>query len=120
MGSDGAHVWISLHRDLSTPPAEDKPTLQSVSPPSSSTQKKIPPVFQTLVDVLEKYRAKGIARPLRTAIGLDIIAKDKQVYERAGVKKFRQFVALAEKAEIITVGGADDAAWVSLHPDWCK
>ncbi|KAJ6455792.1 NYN domain-containing protein [Mycena sanguinolenta] len=78
----------------------------------------VPPIYQTLVDALRQCRTKGIDRPSRSVIAVDIVAKDKKVFERAGVKKFREFTALAEKDKIITLGGTQASAWISLHPDW--
>ncbi|KAJ7686600.1 hypothetical protein B0H14DRAFT_3057348, partial [Mycena olivaceomarginata] len=102
MGGDSGQAWISLHRDWAV---AKKPTPPPAPAPSSSAQKKIPPVYQTLVDALEKYRAQGTTRPLRGTIALDILKKDSKVFERAGVKKFREFSALAEKDKIVTLGG---------------
>ncbi|KAJ7349496.1 NYN domain-containing protein, partial [Mycena albidolilacea] len=85
--------------------AQNKKLTPSPAPaPSTSAQKKIPPVYQTLVDALEKYRAQGTIRPLRSVIAVDIVKKDSKVFQRAGVKKFRQFSALAEKDKIVTLG----------------
>jgi hypothetical protein len=121
MGVDsvgGGRAWISLHPDWAV---AKKPTPPPAPAPSSSAQKKIPPVYQSLVDALVKYRAQGTTRPLRSIIAVDIVKKDSKVFQRAGVKKFRQFSALAEKDKIVTLGGvAGVSDWISLHPDWCK
>ncbi|KAJ7686599.1 NYN domain-containing protein, partial [Mycena olivaceomarginata] len=45
--------------------------------------------------------AQGTTRPLRGTIALDIVKTDSKVFERAGVKKFREFSALAEKDKIV-------------------
>ncbi|KAJ6541815.1 NYN domain-containing protein [Mycena capillaripes] len=82
--------------------------------------KTVPAIFKTLVECLEQHRAKGISRPLRGTIALDIIKKEKQLYQRAGVERFSQYSALAEKEKIVTLGGNQGSAWISLHPDWCK
>ncbi|KAF7359554.1 hypothetical protein MSAN_01298500 [Mycena sanguinolenta] len=122
MGKSNGRDWIRLHRDLPTPAAGRKlPTFQSISPSpgaSSSTQRTVPPIYQLLVDALRQRRAKGIDRPLRSTIAVDIVAKDNKVFERAGVRRFREFTVLAEKAKIIILGGIDGSAWMSLHPDW--
>ncbi|KAJ7046566.1 hypothetical protein C8F04DRAFT_1172478 [Mycena alexandri] len=92
------------------------PIPPTVTPPAP---KVVPAIFKSLVASLEKQRAKGVPRPLRSVVSLEIM-KDKQLYQRAGVQKFSQFAALAEQAGIIKLGGAQAAAWISLHPDWCK
>ncbi|KAF7338466.1 hypothetical protein MVEN_02072600 [Mycena venus] len=123
-GSDG-HAWISLHRDWSSrrhdghvTQAGKEPALQSVSVSSSRARKKIPPVFQTLVDVLESYRIKGVDRPLRSAAVEEMLRISKTVYQQAGVKNFAQFGALAEKEKIIELGGGGGKEWISFHRDW--
>ncbi|KAJ7172687.1 NYN domain-containing protein [Mycena filopes] len=92
------------------PPAESIPTLAPPPP------KVVPAIFKSLVECLERQRAKGIPRPLRSVVALDIM-KDRQLYQRAGVQKFSQFAILAEQAKIIQLGGTQAAAWISLHPD---
>jgi hypothetical protein len=95
-------------------------TKETIPAEAQPMPKTVPSLFTTLVESLQKQRDKGIPRPLRSVISIDIIAKDKKLYERAGVQKFSQYSALAEKAKIITLGGTQATAWISLHPDWCK
>ncbi|KAJ7738463.1 DUF537-domain-containing protein [Mycena maculata] len=106
--------------NLSMPPQTPVLTLSEI--PGSSTNpstspKTIPPMFRILVESLQKQRDKGVLRPLRSIIAVDIITKDRQLYKRAGVEKFAQFSALAEKAKIIELGGSQAQAWISLHTD---
>ncbi|KAJ6546474.1 hypothetical protein DFH09DRAFT_1171138 [Mycena vulgaris] len=106
------------------PPAASSAQIFRVQTPRSShhtiTLPSSSPTQFALVESLEKQKAKGIPRPLRSTISVDIIGKDKKLYKKAGVEKFSQFVALAEKAKIIELGGREGHAWISLHPDWCS
>ncbi|KAF8559504.1 DUF537-domain-containing protein [Imleria badia] len=74
-------------------------------------------MFKPLIDLLLAARERGIARPTRSTIAVDLVQSDKQVYQRAGVSKFRDYTALAEEAGIIELGGKD-GGWIALHPNW--
>jgi hypothetical protein len=74
-------------------------------------------LFKPLIHLLLAARESGITHPLRSTIALDLVQSDSQVYERAGVSKFRNYTALAEKAGIIELGGKD-GDWITLHPNW--
>ncbi|KAJ7752064.1 NYN domain-containing protein [Mycena metata] len=107
-------------RDVhAVPEARPAPRKSIPTPIIPPTPKVVPAIFKSLVASLEKQRAKGIPRPLRSIVSVDIM-KDKQLYQRAGVQKFSQFAGLAEKAGIIKLGGTQASAWISLHPDLCK
>ncbi|KAJ6541766.1 NYN domain-containing protein [Mycena capillaripes] len=103
----------SVHANMLFP----TPTIRTAVQPAP---KSVPPMFKTLAECLEQHRANGTSRPLRSIIAVEIIKKEKQLYQRAGVEKFSQYVALAEKAGIVTLGTIQTAAWISLHPNWRK
>ncbi|KAJ7665110.1 NYN domain-containing protein [Mycena polygramma] len=115
----GTSTHIDLPPSMSTPRAQNIPTAVERESQGHPAPRTFPPLFKTLIESLNKYRAKGIPRPLRSVIALDIIQNDRKLYERAGVGRFAQYSALAEQAKIITLGGAQASAWISLHPDWC-
>jgi len=46
------------------------------------------------------------------------IAKNGSTYKAAGVAKFSQYVALAEKQGIVEIGGSEGTAWIALKRDW--
>ena len=75
-------------------------------------------MFKPLIHLLLAARESGITHPLRSTIGLDLVQSDNQIYQRAGVSKFRDYAALAEQAGIIELGGKDGGAWIALHPNW--
>ena len=75
-------------------------------------------VFKPLIHVLLAARAAGIVRPSRTSVAVDLVNADKDVYQRAGVKKFKHYTALAVKAGIIELGGGSADSWIALHSNW--
>ncbi|KAG6821157.1 hypothetical protein H0H93_005377 [Arthromyces matolae] len=80
--------------------------------------KVVPPKFSLLVQRLEFHRSKGLSRPSRSDIALELASKDHMVYKRAGAERFGQYVALAEKEGIVELGGKEAGAWIALQPGW--
>jgi len=80
--------------------------------------KIVPPQFRILVNTLEFHRSKGVPRPFRSGIALELAQKDNMVYRKAGVERFGQYVVLAEKEGIVALGGKEGGAWIGLRPEW--
>ncbi|KAJ7098119.1 NYN domain-containing protein [Mycena belliarum] len=96
---------------------------QGVANPINATNENAPqrellPAFIPLVRALERHKLKGVERPLRSAVGYELVGLAKTVYQEAGAKNFSQLTALAVKAKIVELGGSDGKAWISLHRDW--
>jgi hypothetical protein len=70
--------------------------------------------FRALVEMLEKEQRNGNRQVLRSKCAYALVQRDQMVYKRAGVKKFSEYAALAEKAGLIQLGGTDGGAWISL------
>ncbi|KIJ69488.1 hypothetical protein HYDPIDRAFT_106117 [Hydnomerulius pinastri MD-312] len=98
--------------------APEPPTTAIVEPDDDAVRQQTRTKFQPLIHVLLLARAKGVERPLRTNISMDLIQYDNAVYKRAGVTKFKHYVALAAKAGLIKEGGIALDAWIALHPSW--
>lgn len=113
-GGSGENAWISFHRDWLSPSTGKNPSPKKIV---VASPKKIPAAFKALVDVLEKHRAKGVTRPLRSTIGFELVGLAKTVYKQDGIKNFSQLTALAEKEKIVHLGGRDGNAWISLWSD---
>ncbi|KAJ7489913.1 NYN domain-containing protein [Mycena galericulata] len=102
-------------------PTPDTPPVAGPSQPipapaqRNGSQKMVAPQFQALVDVLAKYKAKGVNQPLRSVIGYELVGLAKTMYQEAGAHSFGQFTALAEQAKIVQLGGRDGKAWISIH-----
>ena len=74
-------------------------------------------MFKPLIHLLLAARESGITLPSRSTIAVALVQSDNQVYQRAGVSKFRDYAALAEQAGIVELGGKD-GGWIALHPNW--
>ena len=90
-----------------TPPPPPPPTPPPPPPPA------VPDKFRILVQCLKSHRSKGILRPLRSQIAVEI-ARNGTTYRRAGVTKFRDYAAIVEKEGIISLGGWQGTAWMAL------
>ncbi|KAJ7219080.1 hypothetical protein GGX14DRAFT_434512, partial [Mycena pura] len=79
---------------------------------------KVAPAFQPLVDVLVKYIANGVTRPLRSLVWYDLAAVGlvKALCAEAGVTHFNDYTALAEQEGIIQMGSSNSEDWISLKP----
>ncbi|KAJ7063106.1 NYN domain-containing protein [Mycena amicta] len=100
-GGAQGFAWISL-----------KPSLQSTTA-SSAMAGYIPVIFQPLVDAIMRHRARGVLKPSCSVVGSQIGGQS--VYTAAGVKKFRQYILLAEQAKIVQMGGQQGEEWIALH-----
>lgn len=95
-----------------TPPPKPKQVVKAASPaPKLVVQAE----FQPLVRVLRELSSKGNNRHTRIKLGMEL---SEATYKKAGVKNFKPYIALAEKANVIDIGGAGPNAWVSLRTEW--
>ena len=83
-----------------------------------SEQRQTWTTFKPLIHLLLAARESGVTHPSRSTIAVDLAQSDNQVYQRAGVSRFREYTALAEQAGIIELGGREGGAWIALHPNW--
>jgi hypothetical protein len=74
------------------------------------------PHLLPLINQLLLARSKGNMRPGRSTIAIALCKDDKDVYKLAGVKKFKHYVLLAERASLIELGQSGSDAWIALHP----
>jgi hypothetical protein len=88
--------------------------------PVESVEMKIrrltPPHLLPLINQLLLARSKGNMRPGRSMIAVALCKDDKNVYKIAGVKKFKHYVLLAERASLIELGQSGSDRWIALHP----
>ena len=89
----------------------------SAKPPQSPPFPVVPDIFKILIQSLKSHRSKGNLRPLRSTIALEV-ACNGTTYRQAGVLKFGQYVAMAEKAGIVEMGGSESTAWIGLKAPW--
>jgi hypothetical protein len=93
------------------------PTAAQSSVKITNPAPAVPYKFKILVQCLKSHRSKGILRPLRTHIAEEI-ARNGTTYRQAGVTKFRDYAAIAEKEGIIALGGWQGTAWIALSEPW--
>ena len=125
----GARVMPSTpvtHSPLQKPPgspfaarAAHKLPPASTTPPSPKTERHVPPAFKILVKCLQTLRAKGVLRPLRSAIALEV-ANDGQTYAAAGVERWKQYSEMAVTLGLVELGGTNGDAWITLTKEWCN
>jgi hypothetical protein len=70
-------------------------------------------LFVVLVDLLREL-AGDAERVLYSKIRSVLVKRDPSVYERAGVKKFKQYIQLAVRAGVVIKGGKGARRWLSL------
>jgi hypothetical protein len=120
--STGSHSSTPLHTlptaDMNVPTAPTRPVR---SPPVFTQQSgsaarpasdmiAIAPHFIPLVYVLNKMRCEdGFTEPLWSAVA-SALSNKPATYKRAGVTRFGEYVELAVKDGIVSVGGAQPAA----------
>ncbi|RDB24035.1 hypothetical protein Hypma_008810 [Hypsizygus marmoreus] len=94
------------------------PTPGSSAVPAPLVPKVVPPIFRLLVQRLEYHRSKGYPRPFRSGVAVELATQDNNLYRSAGAERFGQYVAMAEKAGIVELGGREGGAWISLRSEW--
>lgn len=122
------------HSDMS-PPANVTATLPTPSliPPSSSRSSAtaqipansrrptpsiaVPDKFKILIKCLKSHRSRGSLRPLRSKISSEI-TENGTIYRQTRVSTFAEYVAIAETAGIVELGGSESTAWISLKAPW--
>jgi len=128
---EGSHPPINAKapsiadNDPSLPPANVTATpsfLNSVKAANCHRPTSVPTVpdkFKILVHCLKSHRSRVILQPLRSKISSEI-THDGPAYRQTGVLGFGEYVAMAEKAGIVEVGGAESisTAWISLRGPW--
>jgi len=77
----------------------------------------VPDKFKILVQCLKSRRSKGSLRPLRSKVAIEV-ACNGTTYRQAGVLKFGQYAAMAEKEGIVEMGGSEATAWIGLKAPW--
>lgn len=75
----------------------------------------ISPLFVALV-ALVREKAGNAAPVMCSKIRDVLVRRDPSVYERAGVKRFKQYINLAVSAGVLIAGGKGARRWISLLP----
>ncbi|CCM02865.1 uncharacterized protein FIBRA_04977 [Fibroporia radiculosa] len=99
-------------------PTIGKPSPPVIARPPTTISYTIPPEYSTLIHLLEHHRVRGIERPIRSVIACALVERDRNAYTMVGVQRWREYAESAVRAGIITLGGVQGEAWVSLTPAW--
>lgn len=113
-------VSVDKKKGSDNRPNNQTPKAVTQSTPSPAEYPVIPPKFTILVHILQWCISRGVFRPVRTGIAVEL-SKHKNIYRDVGITgptKFRQYMALAEKEGIVVLGGLEPDGWVGLLPKW--
>ena len=100
IGGIAGDAWISL------------PCIPTANVPSE--RETVRSDFRYLIEQLQIARHAGVMQPLRSVIGQALITQCKSLYQDTGFPTFKEYVAAAENAGIVRLGGNNGHAWVSL------
>jgi hypothetical protein len=116
-----ASVPPFMHMPLSSLNDTTASHVSQSSEAARSLQPSAPPFlldkFKVLVRCLQMHRSQGRIRLLRSRVAMEI-ACNGTTYQKAGVWRFSQYVALAAEAGIIELGGSGLVAWIALREPW--
>ncbi|KAK1222781.1 hypothetical protein PQX77_014349 [Marasmius sp. AFHP31] len=139
-GDQGDDVWVALHPNAvqklvslednlnaailmpSTTPAAPRNEALVLSTASTTDNthtlevRTVPRHLRSLVSTLQEHcRETGETQPLWGSIAYQLVQQDSEVYSKAGVTKFKDFVELASKEGLVWLGGTAGREWVSLQ-----
>ncbi|KAF8841187.1 DUF537-domain-containing protein [Paxillus ammoniavirescens] len=111
---------------MSVPSTDAKPSIPlptaadpcDAGSPHEAARQQTYTKFQLLIHLLLAARENGVTHPTRSVVAVNLVKADKQVYRRVGTSRFRDYIALAEEAGLVELGGREGNAWIALHPSW--
>ncbi|KAL1693483.1 NYN domain-containing protein [Schizophyllum commune] len=87
---------------------------------SSSNAPTFPAHFQSLMAVMRSLYAAGSSRPRRKELSGRLLRADKDVYQKAGLQSFKNYIAAATAAGLVAPGGSGAEAYVELTPAYAE
>lgn len=72
------------------------------------------PGLALLLERLQRLHSKGVPRPFRSLVAMDLVAQDRLIFQKSNVPGFPEYLNLAVKAGLVELGGEGSRAWVSL------
>ncbi|KAF4576811.1 hypothetical protein EYR36_000594 [Pleurotus pulmonarius] len=115
------------HRISLTATLQDSPG-PSVSSPRGSIHSPTPPpvitsgntvvysYFILLVEILHQFRTEGDLQPTRSRVADELMRRNKLIYQQAGVERFGEYAALAQRSGLVELGARGSEHWISLSP----
>lgn len=122
-----ASSWLPEPERAESGPSQPGPKVDTFKPksaiPKDFRQKQATPipnpatvdssVFIPLLQHLQRARTEGKTEVLRSVVGA-VFAKDKSIYEAAGVSTFGGYITLAAEKGLVKLGGVGGKAWIAL------
>ena len=106
---------------IPTPSTSSSATVSDITQISANRRQApsivVPDKFKILIRCLKLHRSRSNLSPLRCEISSEI-AQNGTTYRLAGVSTFDEYVVMAEKADIVELGGSDSNAWIALKAPW--
>ncbi|KAL1755357.1 NYN domain-containing protein [Schizophyllum commune] len=87
---------------------------------SSANAPTFPARFQSLMAVMRSLYAAGSSRPRRKELSGRLLRADKDVYQKAGLQSFKNYIAAATAAGLVAPGGSGAEAYVELTPAYAE
>ncbi|KAL1717289.1 NYN domain-containing protein [Schizophyllum commune] len=87
---------------------------------SSANAPTFPAHFQSLMAVMRSLYAAGSSRPRRKELSGRLLRADKDVYQKAGLQSFKNYIAAATAAGLVAPGGSGAEAYVELTPAYAE
>jgi len=81
----------------------------------AQTHPPVPDKFKILIRCLKTHRSRRNLHPLRSRVSSEI-AHNGTTYRQAGVSDFDEYVAMAESAGFVELGGSESTGWIDLKP----
>jgi hypothetical protein len=92
---------------------DDSKTVETAQPFFNSPKPR--GVFDLFIEILEKFRQNGDVQPRRSKVGNELARLNPMIYYRAHCSSFKEYIDLAVKEGIVTIGGEKGLAWVQLN-----
>ncbi|EIW85256.1 hypothetical protein CONPUDRAFT_135063 [Coniophora puteana RWD-64-598 SS2] len=137
IGGENMESWVSLHpsqmtdEDLELAAAENiaakyqarlaathSPFAALHSAPMRKSRMQVPKQLLPLYDILSRAHESGMEQPSRTDVAVQLMKLKPTAYTDAGVTSFKDYAALAEKANLVVLGLQKTHAWMCLQPQW--
>ncbi|TFK26437.1 hypothetical protein FA15DRAFT_667527 [Coprinopsis marcescibilis] len=115
---DGTNVGPSnpeaIPADPAIPVAQQSPSSVQLEDDIANLRSRAPAGFGPLVEALERAKREGNPKMDKALLGNKLLKISNTVYQDAGVKDFKRYIALAQEEGIIAEGRGEKHVWVEL------
>lgn len=118
----GREHRISLAPTLHNAPGPSVPSpyspihLSTPPPVITSGNVVVYSYFILLVEILHQFRTEGDPQPTRSRVADELMRRNKFIYHQAGVERFGEYAALAQRSGLVELGVRGSEHWISLSP----